>query len=428
MKKNFYYLMLCLLWIGVASCKDEEVPSPATPTFTVDKTSGLFNATEFVFTVDQVSSNDISLLPYGTENPSLGGILISAKSFTNGKATVKFKYGKVGVFNAVVVANNHSTDGKSVKNTSSSVQAITITSDKTTISAFSFTGSTKTTIDQTAKTIAVIVPYGTNVASLKANFTASTYSTVSVGSTAQVSGTTINSFSTPQTYIVKAQDGTTVNYVVTVTVTAVEQLTTFKSFVGTAISKSAKDKVLATALDNAAKTIVLYDTIGTASNKFDSVTVKFELDGKFANAKYGGKKLAQGTLLDLTSVKQITVLSQDSVAGTTAIYNVYAAKAPKLSLAFNTLNPTVTGKPKNFGIAMNVLNGTTVAAIPTTSTIDLPAGVVVTGITADGVPFVSGASVDYTKSVKFELSVTDSNLGLGVSYKVVFTVSVTVLK
>jgi hypothetical protein len=428
MRNKIYYLMLCLLSLGAISCSDEadSVSSPPAASFTVDKTSGFYGVTEFTFTITQVSSNSISLLPYGVENPSLGGVLVP--SFKDGKATVKFTYAKAGIFNAVVVSNNHSTDGKSVKSTYSSVTAITINSDKAEITAFSFPISTKTTIDQTAKKIDIVVPYGTNVTKLIAAFTASDLSTVTVGSTVQKYERTENNFTSPLTYVVKSQDGTkTTSYLVTVIITPVEKLTSFKSISAIATSTSAKSKGLLAAVDYTLKNIVVYDTIGTVIDKFDSITFKYELDGKFANAKYATKKLADSRL-DLTSTKQVTVLSQDSVAGTTVTYNVYSARAPKLTLSFNTLNPIVKGKPTNFDIGMSVLNGTVVTAIPTTATIDLPSGVTVGSMTANGVSFTSGGSVDYTKDVTFELTVTDSNIGGGITYKVLYTVKVAVLK
>src|SRR4051812_2870971 len=102
MRRLLYYSLLCLLWVSVDSCKDDEAAAPPKPSFTVDKTSGLYNATEFTFTIDQVEGNSISLLPYGVDNPSFGGVTVPASSFTNGKASVKFTYAKIGTYNAVV--------------------------------------------------------------------------------------------------------------------------------------------------------------------------------------------------------------------------------------------------------------------------------------------------------------------------------------
>jgi trimeric autotransporter adhesin len=436
MRIKIYYLSLCLLSLVVLSCGDESdgVPSPPATSFTVDKTSGIYGETEFTFTINQVDCNSISLLPYGVENPSFGGVLVS--SFKEGKAIIKFKYENYpsgSVFKAVVVSNNRSGDGKIVKNTYSPSTSITITSSQAEISEFTVPFSTGTTIDQNAKTINVSVPYNsvitkvkTEVTSLVASFKASDLSTVTVGSTVQKNGTTVNNFTSPLTYVVKSQDGSkTVSYIVTVNITPIEKLTSFKSISATATSGSAKNKALPVSVDYTTKTIVVYDTIGTPINKFDSITFTYELDGEFANAKYGTKKLADARL-DLTSSKQVIVLSQDSVAGTVVTYNVYATRAPKLRLAFNSLNPIIKGNTTNFEINASVINGTTVAAIPTTATIDLMPGVTVGAIKANNVSFTSGGSVDYTQDVTFELTVTDSNIGGGITYTVLYTVKVAV--
>ncbi|WP_411677792.1 GLUG motif-containing protein, partial [Caproicibacter sp.] len=73
-------------------------------------------------------------------------------------------------------------------------------------------------IDEDNHTIAVTVPKGTDVTKLVAKFTASDGTTVSVGTTRQVSETTVNNFTNPVTYTVKAADGTTQDYKVTVKV------------------------------------------------------------------------------------------------------------------------------------------------------------------------------------------------------------------
>jgi hypothetical protein len=85
------------------------------------------------------------------------------------------------------------------------------------ITAFSFTTPAVTGVITGAK-IAVTVPFGTNVTALVANFTTTGVS-VKVGSTIQVSGTTVNNFTRPVTYTVTAADGTTKAYTVTITIT-----------------------------------------------------------------------------------------------------------------------------------------------------------------------------------------------------------------
>jgi hypothetical protein len=71
------------------------------------------------------------------------------------------------------------------------------------------------TINGTA--IAVTVPYGTDVTALVATFT-TTGNSVAVSGTAQASGVTANDFTSAVDYTVTAQDGTTKDFIVTVTV------------------------------------------------------------------------------------------------------------------------------------------------------------------------------------------------------------------
>jgi hypothetical protein len=84
------------------------------------------------------------------------------------------------------------------------------------ITAYSLSGNTGV-INETAKSIAVTVPYGTSLIALVTTYT-STGSIVTVGTTIQTSGTTPNDFTSPVIYIVTAADGTMATYNVTVTV------------------------------------------------------------------------------------------------------------------------------------------------------------------------------------------------------------------
>jgi DNA-binding beta-propeller fold protein YncE len=72
-------------------------------------------------------------------------------------------------------------------------------------------------IDESAKTVSVMVPSGTTVTNLVATFTTTGLKTT-VGAVEQISGITPNNFTSPVVYTVTAQDGSTNNYTVTVTV------------------------------------------------------------------------------------------------------------------------------------------------------------------------------------------------------------------
>ena len=83
------------------------------------------------------------------------------------------------------------------------------------ITAFSFINLAPGTIGQSEKTILVNVPSGTDVTALIATF-ATSGSSVTVGSTVQMSGVTPNDFTSPVIYTVTAADGSSQNYIVTV--------------------------------------------------------------------------------------------------------------------------------------------------------------------------------------------------------------------
>jgi uncharacterized repeat protein (TIGR02543 family) len=99
---------------------------------------------------------------------------------------------------------------------------VTVNSNVASFSAFNFNALTPSvigTVDNTANTVQLIVPVGTNVTNLVAAFTFSEGASVAVGGTAQISGTTSNNFSSPVTYVVTSQDSSTVrSYSVTVTI------------------------------------------------------------------------------------------------------------------------------------------------------------------------------------------------------------------
>lgn len=434
-KKFTHYLLMSAIWVGFLGCQEEDVSSPPKATLQANKTSAQVGE-PITFTINEVNADAVSLLPYGLPGGDAGVLL----DFTDGVATVEFSYARPGTFDAIVVSNNHSGDGEDVQNVKSAPLTITITSSESEISAFRFITveeketefevvdvSTKTEIDTTAKTIDVIVPYGTDVTNLVAAFTASGASTVTVDGAEQTTEETPNDFSSPVTYKVTANDGTVTDYTVTVEVTPVEITTAIKSITPVAVSSGAGDKELGVSIDTLNGIVVVYDTLGTSSEQFDSVRIGYELMGGFAILKYGGKKMEQDSMLNLTSTKELEVYSQDST-NTNGIqtYTVYATDAPKLALSFPGLSPDPAAQtePMNFDFAINVLAGTDVTGINTVATTQAPVGVTVTGMKVDGVTFVGG-SVDYSDAVEFELEVDDTNIG--VSYTVTYTVTVTVV-
>ncbi len=111
----------------------------------------------------------------------------------------------------VVTAADSSTATYTVTVTVATATAKAITS----FSLFGFNGA----IDETAKTIAVVLPSGTAVTGLIATFS-TTGSGVAISNVAQVSGATSNNFTNPVTYVVTAANSSTTTYTVTVSLAA----------------------------------------------------------------------------------------------------------------------------------------------------------------------------------------------------------------
>ena len=99
-------------------------------------------------------------------------------------------------------------------------------SNQKAITSFSFQNynpAVVATINESAKTISATVPYGSILTNLIATFT-HTGTDVIVNNVQQISGTTINDFSSSQNYTVIAENASSATYTVNVVVTGIEEL------------------------------------------------------------------------------------------------------------------------------------------------------------------------------------------------------------
>lgn len=479
MRRILYYSLLCLLLVSVNSCKEDEVSQPPTPTLTVNVTSGLYQSTEFEFTIEQISATSVSLLPYGTEQPNTAGVLVPASAFKDGKAIVKVVYNQVGDFNAVAVANNHTGGGESVKNSISAPVQVHITSDQTLITEFSLNGKVKVNaagdmvdassslVDLTSikadappekivydttsspRTIKLTVPYGTDLTKLNAKFTTSDFATVKVGGTVQESESNENDFTSPVTFSVTSLSGEkTTDYVVTVVETPIETKHRFSSLVGV-IAEGNEDRdgrILPVSVDTINHVIVFYDTLhaiaGFDPANYKAVELDYGLTGDHAYVRLADNThLASGDTLDISEPFDLVLVPQDSL-GTVDIdypggvdevidegaqtYTTSVAEAPQLQVSFDDLNPSPQGtSDADFNIALDVLTGTDVEAINTYYTFSAPAGMTIDNVWANGVDVndAGGDPVNFKKPVTIAATVTNAD---GVTFTVLYTVTVTV--
>ena len=232
------------------------------------------------------------------------------------------------------------------------------------ITAFSFVGfpgNAGVIIEGTTpKTIAVTVPFGTNLTNpLTATFTTSAGASVKIGTEVQTSGTTANNFTNVKTYIVTAADGTTATYSVIVTVaSATAKAITAYSFVGFSGN--------AGVIDEAAKTIAVTLPIGTPVT---ALVANFTTTG--VNVKIGtATQVSYATQNNFTSPVAYIVTDGNAATVTYTVTVNFAASSAKAITAFSFV-----GFPLNPGVINDVTTPKTIA-------VTLPFGTDVTALVA----------------------------------------------
>ena len=206
--------------------------------------------------------SSVTLTP--TVNESHATITVNGTAVTSGAASgaISLSIG-ANTITTVVTAQNATTNTYTV--------VITRTgANDTTIATFSFAALTPVvtgTVDNTAHTVALTVPYGTSPTALVSTFSIGTGASAKVGASDQVSATTANDFTNPVNYTITAQDGvTTQTYAVTVTVT-------HSSPTVTAVSVSSGAQAGGTAITITGTVFVTGATVTIGGTAATSVTV-----------------------------------------------------------------------------------------------------------------------------------------------------------
>ncbi len=173
------------------------------------------------------------------------------------------------------------------------------------------------TINETSKTIAVTVPYGTSVTALVATFD-TTGASVSVGGTVQNSGVSANNFSNPVIYTVTALDGSTANYTVTLTVapSSAKAITTY-SLSGWAGSINEATKSISVSMPSGIGVTALvatFATTGTSVSAVGTVQVSGTTANDFTNPVTYTVTAADGSTVNYTVT--VTPILPVTIGGT----------------------------------------------------------------------------------------------------------------
>jgi formylglycine-generating enzyme required for sulfatase activity len=270
-----------------------------------------------------ITDTDIDLtVPYGTEVTGLTADFTTAGVSVTVGGTAQESGVTANDFSTPVTYTVTAEDGSSRDYTVT--VALTAPGTKKEITAYSFpepvnpalTASVTGTITDTD--INLTVPYGTDVTGLTADFTAAGVS-VTVDGTAQESGVTANDFSTPVTYTVTAEDGSSRDYTVTVALTApgTEKEITAYSFpepVNPALTASVTGTITDTDIDL------------TVPHGTDVTGLTAEFTAAGVSVTVGGTAQESGvTANDFSTPVTYTVTAED---GSSRDYTVTAAFGP----------------------------------------------------------------------------------------------------
>ncbi|OGK07198.1 MAG: hypothetical protein A2W80_11975 [Candidatus Riflebacteria bacterium GWC2_50_8] len=271
-------------------------------------------------------------VPYGTNVTAL------APAITHSGASISPASGVAQNFSSPVPYTVTAADGT----TQSYVVTVTVALNPAkAITAFNFVSpSANGVVNELAKTIAITVPYGTNVSALLPTIAHSGASILPASGVAQ-------NFSSPVTYTVTAADGTTAIYEVTVTAA----LNPAKAINAFSFANPAATGVI----DDGAKTI--------------SITVPFgtDLTALTPTITHTGASVSPdaGVAQNFSSSVTYTVTAADATTQNYVVTVTVASNTAKAITAFNFASPVATGVINEVAktVAVTVPYGTNLTAL-----------------------------------------------------------------
>ena len=249
----------------------------------------------------------------------------------------------------------------------------TLSSDKA-FTAFGFILPAVTgVINETAKTIAVTVPFGTNVTALMAAFT-TTGTGVKVGTTVQTSLSTLNNFTSPVAYIVTAADNSMATYTATVTIApnSTKSITAY-SFAGYAgavgtINETAKTIAVTVPFGTPLTALVAtFTTTGTVVKVGTTVQTSLSTPNNFTSPV--AYIVTAGDASKVTYTVTVTVASNSDKAITAYSFAGYTGAVGTINETAKTIAVTVpSGTPLTALVATFITTGTVVKVGTTVQT------------------------------------------------------------
>jgi hypothetical protein len=347
-------------------------------------------------TVNEAAKTISVIVPFGTPVTALVATFVITGASVKIGATVQVSGTTPNTFTTSQVYTVTAADASTVAYT---VTVAVASGSAKAISAFSLSGATGI-ISEAGKTIAVTVPYGTDLTALVATFT-TTGASVKIGATTQTSGSTPNNFTASVAYIVTAADTTMATY----TVTATAATATAKALTGYSLAG------VAGVINEAGKTISVTLPSGTAVT---ALIATFTTSG--ASVKIGGTVQASATTANNFTSPVAYIVSDANALTATYTVNVTLAPANSKTLtAFSISGVTATINEAAKTVSVTLPSGTVVSSLIATFT---GTG---TSVNIGSTPQISGATANnFTNPVVYKVVAADASIA---SYTVTVTVS-----
>jgi uncharacterized delta-60 repeat protein len=228
------------------------------------------------------------------------------------------------------------------------------------ITAFNFVSPVAATgvITESTHTIAITVPYNTtSVTQLVATFT-TTGTSVTVGSTPQVSGTTPNDFTSPLVYTVTAADATTQNYTVTVTVSSIHgSLDTTFGNSGMVTTPIGSGNAIATVLGIQSNNMIVaagYSLLSGTENVF--ALARYNIDGSL-DTTFGNSGIVTTPIGSVNAYATALVIQSNGILVAGNSFNSSTNKYDFALVRYNTDGSLDTGFGNSGIVTISIENG-----------------------------------------------------------------------
>ncbi|MEA3283787.1 MAG: lectin like domain-containing protein [Synergistota bacterium] len=254
-------------------------------------------------------------------------------------------------------------------------------------------------LDDEGHTVAVTVKYGTDMTSMAATFGISSGASATVGGVMQISGTTVNDFSSPLVYRVTAEDGSYLDW--TVTVTSAPAPKTGKAFTDYSLPGQ-----ISAPIDGIAHLVWVTMPYGTVLGE---MAATFEIS-EGAEASIGWVKQISGrTLNDFSSPVTYLITAEDGSSQEWTV-NAVVAPAPRSDKDFTSYClPGQIGDSSidtsEATVSVDLEYGTDISALA--ASFDLSGGAFAA---VGGIEQISGVTVnDFTSPVVYTVTAEDGS-------------------